>query len=253
MSLDVLVDRPLPSLIRHNLLLVLRDPAPLASYLVIPILLMSALQPIYAQALGNNGVAQLGAGQAVMFSLFALGVAAAHIFQERDRHTLDRLRAAPLSGWTILVGKLAPLYVVLMLQQILLLCYAIVVIGLDVGPRPVLVLAVVAAWSVTLLAGAALLGLVVGTSGQLNAAKDLGAMSLSLLGGALVPHALLPAFVQPVAVLSPAYWAISAYRAAFAGDVAGALLWSSVLLGIALCACALAAFRLRRGGLRPTR
>lgn len=253
MSLDALTDRPLPSLIRHNLLLVLRDPAPLASYLVLPILLMSALRPVYAEALGSKGVSQLGAGQAVMFSLFALGVAAAHIFQERDRRTLDRLRAAPLSGWAILVGKLTPLYVVLVLQQILLLSYAILVVGLDLGPNPLLVLAVVAVWSVALLAGAALLGLLVGTNGQLNAAKDLGAMSLSLLGGALVPHALLPAFVQPFAVVSPAYWAISAYRAAFAGDVPGTLLWSVVLLAIALCVCGLAALRLRRGALRVTR
>lgn len=239
-------------LARHNFTLFFRDSAPMLTYLLMPILMMSALRPLYSRALGSGDVDQLAAGQAVMFSLFALGVAAAHIFRERYYRTLDRIRTTPTSGAEILLGKLAPLYVVLVTQQVVLLGYAVVVLGLDLGPNPLLVVIMILVWSATLLAAAAAVGLTVRTNGQLDAAKDLGAITLSTLGGALVPIALLPAAVEVAAYGSPAYWAISGFRNAFDGHVSAVASRLGVLLALAAVLGAYASWRINRGALRPT-
>jgi ABC-2 type transport system permease protein len=243
------------ALVRHNLRLVFRDFTPLLSYVIMPLLMMSVLKPMYVRALGPeaNAIGQVAAGQAVMFSLFALGTAAAHVFRERDRRTLDRLRMTPVSGVQILVGKLVPLYLVLVAQQVLLLAYAVGLLGLDLGPRPFLVAAVTLTWAAALLTCAAALGLTVQTNGQLDAAKDLGAIVFSLLGGALVPHAILPGWLPQMAGISPAYWAISAYRAALSGDGMAVLGWLAVLVALMLAGGAFAAWRTTRGALSPTR
>jgi ABC-2 type transport system permease protein len=209
---------------------------------------------MYVRALGpeTNAIGQVAAGQAVMFSLFALGTAASHVFKERDRGTLDRLRMTPISGVEILLGKLVPLYLVLVAQQVVLVLYAVGILGLDLGPRPFLVFAVSLGWAAALLTCAAALGLTTRTNGQLDAAKDLGAITLSLLGGALVPHAILPGWLPHVAGVSPAYWAISGYRAAFEGDGMTVLAWLGVLVALMVAGGAFAAWRITRGALRPT-
>lgn len=240
------------TLARHNLLLVLRDPVPMLTYVVIPIVLMSGLAPMYTAALGDGsrGAAQAGAGQSVMFSLFALGVVANQIFRERERRTLDRLRMTPVRGIEIVVAKLAPLYVVLLVQQVLLLGYAAVLLGLDLGPSPLLVVGAVTGWSVCVLVAAAALGLSVSSNGQLSATKDIGAISLSVLGGALLPISQLPGWMQATAPFSPAYWAIAAYRAALAGDVAETGRSLAVLAGMSALAAAYVVRRLRGSDLR---
>ena len=52
---------------------------------------------------------------------------------------------------------------------------------------------------------------------QLSAAGDVFALLTTVLGGALVPVALLPGWMRAIAPASPGYWALDAYRAALAG------------------------------------
>jgi ABC-2 type transport system permease protein len=72
---------------------------------------------------------------------------------------------------------------------------------------------------------------------------NLGAMALGGLGGGFVPVESLPDWIEPVAPISPVYWAMKGYRSAIldgggVGDVLGPLAvlvaFTAVFAGIAL-------------------
>jgi ABC-2 type transport system permease protein len=233
--------------VRHQSVLIARDPGPLIGYTLMGLLLITATRPLYAAlsqlGLGSaeTGIDRAAAGMAVMFSLFALKVGAAQLLNERTWHTWDRLRTSPAGFGEILVGKSLPILVAIAAQQALLFGFAAVVFGLH--PRAGWwALAVCAlAWSACVL----FLGLGASTlarsPAQLSAAGDVFALLTTVLGGALVPVALLPGWMRSVAPASPGYWALDAYRSALAGDQAQlgrplAMLGVFALIGVAVAA-----------------
>lgn len=86
------------ALIRHNVIMRLRDPGQLISYLVAPMVLMLLLKPLYTKAVDtgtlDGGVVQAVTGQVMMFSVFSMAVVGNAIFVEREWRTWDRLRAS---------------------------------------------------------------------------------------------------------------------------------------------------------------
>jgi ABC-2 type transport system permease protein len=233
--------------IRHQSVLIARDPGPLIGYTVMGLLLITATRPLYA-ALGplgpgpaETGIDRAAAGMAVMFSLFALKVGAAHLLNERTWGTWDRLRTSPAGFGEILAGKSIPILAALAAQQAILFGFAAAAFGLT--PRAGWwALAVCAlAWSACVL----VLGLGASTlarsPAQLSAVGDIFALVTTVLGGALVPVGLLPGWMRAVAPASPGYWALAAYRAALTSDPGQlgrplAMLGVFALIGVAVAA-----------------
>jgi ABC-2 type transport system permease protein len=83
--------------------------------------------------------------------------------------------------------------------------------------------------------------------GELSAVQDVGGIALTGLGGALVPLAVLPAWVHLVAVFSPGYWGVESMRWALAGNAGGVLHAEGVLASFAAVAVAAPVWRVRRG------
>ncbi|MET8978907.1 ABC transporter permease [Streptomyces sp. NPDC004539] len=232
-------------LVRHNALLMFREPGPLLSRLVLPLVFLTLLRPLYVAAQGRTeGTEQAVVSTLVTFSLLALSISGSAILTERLGRTWDRLRATPLHPAEILAGKSLPVLAALLTQQLLIIITGIHLFALSV-PHPFLLLAVLLAWSCTLLALGALLGVLARTMGELSAAFDIGGMLLSSLGGALVPLSALPGWVASIAPVSPGYWAAQGLRAAFSGDPTTVLTTCAVLLAMATTFAALASVRLR--------
>lgn len=191
-------------LIRHNALLMLREPGPLLSRMVLPLVFMTLLRPLYLSAQGRAaGTEQAVVGTLVTFSLLALSISGNAILSERLGRTWDRLRGTPLHPAELLLSKAVPVLTALLAQQLLIVGFGVCVFGLRV-PHPFLLLGVLLSWCCTLLGLGALLGVLVRSMGELSAAYDIGGMLLSSVGGALVPLAVLPAWVADVAPVSPA-------------------------------------------------
>lgn len=230
--------------VRHQSVLIARDPGPLIGYTVMGLLLITATRPLYAalshlgMGSGESGIDRAAAGMAVMFSLFALKVGAAQLLNERTWRTWDRLRTSPAGFGEILVGKSLPIFVAIGLQQALLFGFAA---AFGLHPR--------AGWWALAACGLAWSGCVlflgVGAStlarspAQLSAAGDVFALLTTVLGGALVPVALLPGWMRSVAPASPGYWALDAYRSALAGTPSQlgrplAMLGVFALIGVAV-------------------
>ncbi|MEV6929278.1 ABC transporter permease [Dactylosporangium sp. NPDC051485] len=233
-------------LIRHNFALLLGEPGPVLSRIGMPLVLITALRPLYSAALGSAGLIQAVTGMLVLFSMLGLSIIAGGILTERSWHTLDRLRATPARPVHILVGKAVPFGAVLLAQQAAIVAYAMIAFGLR-APRPDLLLVAGVSWALTLLCAGAALATVVRSHGELSAVNDLGGMFFTVLGGAMVPLALLPGWLRAAAPASPGYWALHGLGSALAGDPAGTFRDAAVLLAVAAALGVFAAWRIARG------
>lgn len=234
-------------LIRHNTMVLLREPGPLVGRIVMPVVLLMALRPLYQEAQGPTaGTAQAVVGPLVMFSLLAMSIVGTSILSERTWRTWERLRSTPVHPLELMVGKAVPVFGVLAVQQTVVLGFGVVVFGMPVA-APALLLTACAAWGLALLGLGAAIGVLVRSHGQLSAVYDIGAFVLTTLGGALVPLAVLPAWVRDISPVSPGYWASDALRHAAAGDTARTFAGVGVLLAVAAVAGAVAAWRIGRG------
>ncbi|MFD7819148.1 ABC transporter permease [Streptomyces sp. NPDC059785] len=233
------------ALVRHNALLMLREPGPLLSRLIMPLVFLILLRPLYLAAQGRTaGTEQAVVGTLVTFSLLALSISGGAILTERLGRTWDRLRGTPLRPAELLLGKAVPVYAALLAQQLLITGFGVYVFGLRV-PHPFLLLIVLLSWSCTLLGLGALLGVLVRSMGGLSAAFDIGGMLLSSVGGALVPLGSLPPWVAAVAPASPGYWAVHGLHAALTGDAPTATTACGILVTVSLLCGTLAALRLQ--------
>lgn len=191
------------ALVRHNVLLMLREPGPLLSRLIMPLAFLTLLRPLYVSAQGRTaGTQQAVIGTLVTFSLLALSISGNAILTERLGRTWDRLRGTPLRPAEMLVGKAIPVFAILFAQQILIVTFGVCAFGLRVT-HPLLLLSVLLTWTCTLLGFGALLGVLARSVGELSASYDIGGMLLSSLGGALVPLSVLPHWVAEVAPSRP--------------------------------------------------
>lgn len=236
---------------RHALVLQLRDPAQLISYVLIPMVLMVLLKPLYERADGVDAY-QAALGPLVLFSVYAVVIAGNSILVERHWRTWDQLHTTRARTAEVLVAKSVPVFLLVILQQSVLVVYGCLVVGLPVPPNLGYVVAAVAVWAFTLVAVGTALGALLPDFPQLAMLGDLSAIGFGALGGALAPVALMPGWVQSVAPFSPVHWALALLRAAVRGDLAGTVGPALVCLAIGLVAGAVAVYRISRGwnGLR---
>jgi ABC-2 type transport system permease protein len=233
-------------LLRHNVLLRLRDPAHLVSYAVMPMLLMLAFRPLFATSLAD-GPTQATLGMLVMFSVLSLSIVGTSVLSERTWHTWDRLRVTPVTAAELLAGKALPVFGVLVVQQAVLLVFGRYAVGMPAPASVWLLGFAVVVWSVALLAIGMAVATLVRSHGELSAVCDVGALAVSGLGGALVPVALLPGWLHAAAPVSPGYWAMTLLRGSVTGDVPATLRAAGVLGCVALVAGGLATVRLSKG------
>jgi ABC-2 type transport system permease protein len=238
------------AVVRHNTLLMLREPGPLASRLIMPVVFLALLHPLYQAAQGRAaGAAQAVIATLVTFSLLALSIAGGSILTERIWHTWERIRMTAVRPSELLAGKAVPVLAALLAQQAVIICFGVAVLGLGVA-GPGLLAAALLTWTLALLAMGTAIGVLARSFSELSVIHDIGGMILSSLGGALVPLAAMPAWIRHAAPASPGYWAVSALTAALHGDGGGTLRACAVLGGFALAFGLLATLRLSRGAAR---
>jgi ABC-2 type transport system permease protein len=233
-------------LIKYNALQRLRDPSQLVSYLVTPMILMVLFRPLYTRAIGAGRV-QTVTGQLVMFSVFAMAIVGNAIFMEREWRTWDRLRVSRAARAELLIGKSVPVFLVLLFQQFVLIIYGMLVIGLPAPRLPGLVLLAMSIWGFTLMAMGSMMATLMRSRGDLIVAADVGAITISSIGGTLLPVSLMPGWAQAIAPFSPGYWGLAIIRSAVLGDPAGVLRAAPVCLGIGIVTGAIATYRLAHG------
>jgi len=147
-----------------------------------------------------------------IFGVFFIVLTLASGFlQEQRDGTFQRILAAPLSKTALLIGKLLPYYLVNLVQIGLMFCIGVVVFGIKLGNLPALVIV-----SLALAAAANGLGLLVAALGktepQVNGLSVLLAITLSALGGMMVPTFIMPNLMKTLSLFTPHAWALAGYH-----------------------------------------
>ena len=109
------------------------------------------------------------------------------------------------------MGKLLPYYLVNLIQIGLMFAVGVFLFDLQLGNLPALILV-----SLALSASANGLGLLVAalgrTEAQVNGLSVLLAITLSALGGMMVPSFLMPGFMETLSQFTPHAWALAGYH-----------------------------------------
>lgn len=234
---------------RNEARLLRHDPVPPVILVGMPVVLMTLLSPALAAALtlagywDVSGAAQTVPGMACVFAFFVAGIVGFAVFREHGWRTWARQRAAGLSGTSLLTGKLIVPAALLAAQLVVLFAFGVLALDLDVTGSWAGVALVGIAYGASVLAAGIALSALASTIQQVNALTSLGAMVLGGLGGGFVPTQTLPEWVQPIAPLSPVYWAMEGYTTAIldgggVSDVLGPLAvlaaFTAAFAGIAL-------------------
>lgn len=182
-----------------------------------------------------------------IFGVFFIVLTLASSFiKEKNDGTFQRILTAPLPKAALIIGKLLPYYLVNLVQIALMFAVGVVFFDLQLGNLSALILV-----SLSLAAAANGLGLLVATIGkteaQVNGLSVLLAITLSALGGMMVPTFVMPGLMKILAQFTPHAWALSGYqdvivRGMGVGDV---LAETGVLAGFASLFFLIALWRFR--------
>lgn len=168
---------------------------------------------------------------------------------ERNRGTLRRLCAAPLSMHMVLAGKALACFCMALLMQAMLMVLAVTAFG--VRPvQPALLLPAMAAIAVAFtMVAMAVASLFQSLGGSEGAGRSV-ILILALLGGGSVPLAFMPPALASVSAVSPFRWAIAALEGPLwrGGSMQSQLTAIGAVLVVAVVAAAIAwgALSLRR-------
>jgi ABC-2 type transport system permease protein len=194
-----------------------------------------------------NGYAHSFAGMGIQFLLFAsidLGVG---ILLERQRGLWKRLRSAPLSRVSLLLGKAASGTLIALLTLVTSFAFAIIVFKVRIhGSLPGFV-AVAIATAVMASTFGLLIASLGKTPGGTRGIASLSVLMMVMLGGAWVPSFIFPAWLQRLTVVIPARWAVDGFDAmTWRGlGLSAAVMPVLVMLGFALLFGTLAIARFR--------
>jgi ABC-2 type transport system permease protein len=168
------------------------------------------------------------------------------ILSERERNTLARMLAAPVSLLEFLLSKILRCVLLCTAIQLLLLAASALLFGLRWG-HPLLLLPAVLASSLSVTG---LLGLVYAlarTRDQAYSISSVVVIVCAFAGGSFFPFRDLPAFLQAVGQFTPNRWSVLAFQTiAFSPPPADVVKPVALLCAIGLAGCVAAVLLFRR-------
>jgi ABC-2 type transport system permease protein len=145
------------------------------------------------------------AGMAVFFLLFTVQFGVSSIIEERSEGTLPRLLAAPVSRWSILVGKLLTSVVLGVTSLTVLIIGTTVLLGAAWG-SPVAVALLVLAGVLAATGITSVVASLAKTSEQAGSWQAVVAVCLGLLGGAFFPIQQTGSLMATASLVTPHAW-----------------------------------------------
>ena len=189
---------------------------------------------------------QNAAAYTVMGVFFIATVMIESIFRERRSGAMRRLRAAPVGRAPIVISKLAPFYVVNLIQIVIMFAIARFAFGLELGFIPAVVVVSAALALVATGMGIALAG-VARSETQGTGLAVIVVLTTSALGGVMVPRFIMPEAMQQIGNITPQAWAIQGYQDVLVRGqgLSGVWLEAGVLLIFAAVFTAIGVWRFR--------
>ena len=184
----------------------------------------------------NFGLIQAVAGVAIMMLLFSIAELGGGLLEEKEAGTLKRLLYSPIKPRAILFGKMGAALILAIVQLLIMFVFAWLAFGLpildDLPSLLVLIFAVafaVASFGIFLVS-------IAKSRKQLSGLSSLIILTMSAIGGSMIPLFIMPPIMKKIAVVSVNYWGIQGFYDIFARDLSftEVLPRVFVLLGIGL-------------------
>jgi ABC-2 type transport system permease protein len=194
-----------------------------------------------------EGFTQSSPGMLVMFSVFSLITSAMVLAIERKGGTLQRMLTTPFSRAQIIAGHVLAMFVLVFVQELLLVALGQFAFGVNYLHAPLgtlLLMATVALWAASL---GLLIGAAVRHEEQVVMYALIAMFFFSALGGAWFPLAIAGKAFSTIGHLLPTAWAVDGFQnIVLRGQgLDGILLPSGIVAGYAVLFYALALWRFR--------
>jgi ABC-2 type transport system permease protein len=163
----------------------------------------------------NPVVAMYAAGIAVMFLLFSATTASGSLLEERENSTLDRLLCSRLTMDQLLLGKWAYLTVIGSIQMALMFTWGAIVFGIDLLHHLDGFVALTLVTAGAAASFALMLAALCTSRMQLGWVSTIVILSMSALGGSMVPRYLMSETIQKAGLLTFNAWALEGYNKLF--------------------------------------
>ncbi len=178
-----------------------------------------AIRDVLATDKSNPRISMYAAGIAVMFLLFSASGAGGTLLEEQEAGTLERLLSSQLTLNQLLAGKWIYISVCGLLQLTVMFIWAQIVFRVDlVGHVPGFAL-----MAISTAAAAASLALLLATlcrsRSQLNGVSVILILTMSALGGSMVPRYIMSEELQQYGLLTFNAWALDGFDKVFWRDL----------------------------------
>jgi len=163
----------------------------------------------------NPRIAMYAAGIAVLFLLFACTGHAGTMLDEAESGTLDRILASHAGLLQILGGKWLGIFLMGCLQLTVMFVFADVVFGIELRRHAVGFAAMAVCTSAATSGFALLLATLCRSRAQLNAAATVIILSMSAIGGSMIPRFVMSERMKDLGRWSFNAWALDGFQKVF--------------------------------------
>jgi ABC-2 type transport system permease protein len=163
----------------------------------------------------NPVIAMYAAGIAVMFLLFSATTASGSLLEELENSTLDRLLSSRLTMDQLLLGKWSYLTMIGVAQMILMFSWGAFVFKIDLARHWVGFTAMAVVTAGASSSFALLLASLCKSRTQLGWVSTIVILSMSALGGSMVPRYLMSETIQKAGLWTFNAWALEGFNKVF--------------------------------------
>jgi ABC-2 type transport system permease protein len=199
------------------------------------------------EKLSANVYTQSSPGMIVQFVVFGLNTSAMVLVLERRSRTLQRLLTTPITRTRVIAGHVLAMFIVVFLQQALLVAFGQLAFGVDYMREPLAILLVM----VALALWVASLGLLIGAASKGEEQVIMWALMamfvFSAMGGAWFPLDVTGRAFAAIGHLMPTAWAMDGFQNIVLRGLglSSVLLPAGILLAYAAAFFGLAVWRFR--------
>jgi ABC-2 type transport system permease protein len=198
--------------LRKEMLLLRRNPSVFVFLFIIPLFLATILSHPFSELNDDKGADHTIPGFTLMFGFYIVMFMTSAHFHEHGWGSWTLVRVSGLSRVAMGFGIALPYFILSVVQMLIMLTAGTLIFGSSLNGSIVglilLVVAIAATWTAIALF---LLNVTSHMTTVMNL-SNLVALSLASLGGALVPRENMPGWSQPLARLTPHFWAVEGLK-----------------------------------------
>ena len=168
-------------------------------------------ESVVSAELTSPGLVHAVAGTAVMMLLFSLTGMGGSLLDEKEQGTLKRLLYSPIHPSQIMLGKMFASILVACVQLTIMFTFTSFVFGLKVHDKILPLALVILATAFACSGFGVFLATIAKSRSQLQGLSTLIILSMSVLGGSMVPTFIMPSWMQNISCFTLNYWSVQGF------------------------------------------